>query len=54
MVSSRIRRCRCGEWYIYGHGSTGLGLYAWRPMGTFAKWLHCWVIIRRRPAASWT
>ena len=43
---SRVRRCRCGEWFIYGHGRTGLGLYMWRPMGSFGKWLHRREIIR--------
>lgn len=33
-----IRRCYCGELWIYGHGRTGLGLMLWRPMGKIARW----------------
>lgn len=36
----KVRRCSCGDWFIYGHGWTGIGLYRWRPMGPWSMWLH--------------
>jgi hypothetical protein len=37
---NRIRQCTCGNWFIYGHGVTGLGLLLWRRMGPFSLFLH--------------